>query len=388
MSPTYRFALGVLRLSRPVALCAVILLALQLPYARAQEPISVVVDGVGAILRDVGAARDAAIRDALRAAVEQAFGVSVESRTLMVDMQVAEDRVVGKADGFVRSYAIVDESRVDDLYRVTISASVDTQVLIDDLEGFGALLRLSLGNPRVLVAATSRGSHDEASVATRLLTDHFVAREFFVLDADQLGLIEGRGEPLTSAELAAFARTVEADLVLAATVSSNPTDTRRTPNNVLTSVRATVSLQAILARTGQVVASMTADHTAINTYSSTARADAVRTATAELLEPFTLETVSVLNDSISGAGGTQTHRVTIVGVDDFMVALKLRTVLEAVRGVTSLQQRQFGDNSVVFDVQGSATTQDLAVNLASLSDLRVEVRYVDGQRVEAELMPR
>ncbi len=360
--------------------------AVMTQLACAQEPVTVVVDGVGAVMADVGAARDVAIRDALRNAVEQALGVSVESRTLMVDLQVAEDHVVGRAEGFVRSYQMLEESRVDDLYRVTVEAIVDTQVLIDDLEGFGALLRLSLGNPRVLVVVTERDGYNQEPVATRLLTDHFVEREFFVLSAEQLGLISAGETPLSNAEVVNAARTVEADLVLVATVSSTALGTRSTPNNVLATVRATVSAQAILARTGQVIASTTRDSTAVSTYMATAREDAVASATRELLEPFTLDTIRVLNNSLSGVGGTQTHRVTFEGVDDFRIALQLRSALEAIRGVTSLQQRQFGNGSVEFDVQGSATTEDLAVNLISVPDLVIEITYLDSQRLEAEVV--
>ena len=82
---------------------------------RADEGVRMVtVDGVGAVLRDVGAARDEAIRDGLRLAVEQALGTSVVGRTLMVDFQVVEDRVIGRAEGFVRSYRVVREQREGD----------------------------------------------------------------------------------------------------------------------------------------------------------------------------------------------------------------------------------------------------------------------------------
>ena len=354
-------------------------------FAVAQPVTVVTVDGVGAVRSDVGAARDEAVRDALRLAVEQALGVRVQGRTLMVDYQVVEDRVVGLAAGFVRAYDVVSERREDDLYRVTIRAEVDTELMIGDLEGFGALLRVTLGNPRILVVATSDGA-DDVAVANRLV-DHFVARQFFVVSPDQVAALRRDGGPMSAAELADAARTVDADVVVYAMVSSDPTGARATPQNQIHSARASIALQAVLARTGQIIASRSAVATQASVSEALARDDAVAAATTDALGPFTLETVRVMNDTLGGEGTAQSFRVVVRGVQDFEVVLRLRTALSEVRGVQSLQQRRFGDGEATFDLQGSATTDDVALRLIDLEGLDVAVTYLDAQLLEVTVGP-
>ncbi len=349
------------------------------------EPLTITVDGVGAVIVSVAAARDEAIRDALRRAVEQAVGVSIEGRTLMVDLQVVEDRVVGRADGFVRSYWVIHESRDADVYRVTVEAAVDSSLIADDLEGFGALLRLSLGNPRVLVIATGEGGPGEAAVAQRLLLDYLVERQFLVVSAEQLEVLNAQGAALEPSELTILARTVDADLIITADVEADYSGTVVTTANRIMSQRATVSLQAVLASTGQVIASRTSSSTRASTSIAASRSDAIASAVAVALPEFTLDAISVLNDSLSGAGGIQSFSVVVEGVGDFGTVLRLREALSLIRGIESVQQRVFDGADVSFDLQGSATTEEVAIQLTSFDDLPLAVTYLDSQRLELEM---
>lgn len=349
------------------------------------EAMTVTVDGVGAVVANVGAARDEAVRDALRRAVEQALGVSVEGRTVMVDLQVVEDRVMGRAEGFVRSYEIVAEERVEDLYRVTVTATVDADLMVDDLEAFGAMLRLSLGNPRVLVLAASRDGRRDEPEAERVLVDHLVARQFLVVSADQLGALYSREAVDDPAELAALARTADADLVVLASVDTTLGGTTATARNRIVTQHASVTLQAVMARTGQVVASRTGAHTSASTASALARGQAVTAAVEAALPQFTLDTISVLNASAAGSGGTRTFRVLVERVGDFDTLLRIREALGAARGVEALQQRQFDGTSVTFDVQGSATTEEVAIHMTSLDGFDLAVTYLDDQRLHLSL---
>ncbi len=355
--------------------------------ATAESARVVTVDGVGAVIGDVAAARDEAIRDALRLAVEQALGVSVQGRTLMVDFQVVEDRVMGRSEGFVREYRVLREARDADLYRVTVEALVDTEVMIDDLEGFGALLRLTLGNPRVLVLALADGDRSVEAPVTQALTDHLVERQFLVVSAEQLGVLHGLAAEVSVAESARLARTVDADLVIRATVRTEAVGARPTATSSISSVRADVSVQAILTRTSQIIASRTANLTRASVSEDIARREAAAGATEALLTPLTLATISVLNTTLGGEGTQRSVQVVVEGIDDFEAALALRDALSGVRGVLSLQQRSFGDGRATFDVQGSATTDDLAVRLLAHDGVPLQVTFLDAQRLVVTVRP-
>lgn len=89
-----------------------------------EESISVQVNGIGTLKDDVTAARKIAINDALRVAVEQAKGIMVKGETEVRDYAEMRDEVISKTKGFVRTYKILNETKEDNVYRVTLEVEV------------------------------------------------------------------------------------------------------------------------------------------------------------------------------------------------------------------------------------------------------------------------
>src|SRR5437763_994937 len=102
------------------------------PAAQVQgDAIVQVAQGEAAILDgDRPAARQTAIDDALRRAVEMAAGTRVSSTTETKDFQVRMDRVLTHAQGFVRRYEIVNEGLDGVVVQVTVRAFIGTAVIL------------------------------------------------------------------------------------------------------------------------------------------------------------------------------------------------------------------------------------------------------------------
>ena len=105
------------------------------------------VEGVAAVVNDdVAVARDRAIDDAKRKAVEQVAGTQVSAETITENFQLVEDKIYSRASGFVRKYEIVSELKEEGgVYRVRIKAVVDTKAIADNLDQLFAV------KPRVIV---------------------------------------------------------------------------------------------------------------------------------------------------------------------------------------------------------------------------------------------
>lgn len=103
-----------------------------------------------------GPTRDEALKAAMRNAVEQAIGVYIKSDTMVKDAVLISDKVLSHSKGYVSKYDVIKEERLKDLVLVTIKATVDDRVLYDDIESLG-LLGKSLGNPRIMVAYSTKG---------------------------------------------------------------------------------------------------------------------------------------------------------------------------------------------------------------------------------------
>jgi len=99
---------------------------------------------------DIGLARDQAIDDAIRKAVEQTLGMFVQSSTLVENSMVVEDNILTWSNGYVRTYDVLREGKTsENSYEVTIEAEVELANLKNDWEGLQNLIN-KMGNPRVM----------------------------------------------------------------------------------------------------------------------------------------------------------------------------------------------------------------------------------------------
>lgn len=74
--------------------------------------------------------REAALTSALRHAVEQVVGMSVDSNTYVNNLKSIQDRIYTRADGYVESYKVVDEEGLPGgRYRLTVSALISKEKL-------------------------------------------------------------------------------------------------------------------------------------------------------------------------------------------------------------------------------------------------------------------
>ncbi|MDX6771229.1 MAG: flagellar assembly protein T N-terminal domain-containing protein, partial [Elusimicrobiota bacterium] len=105
------------------ALTAAVLAATGCAGARTRE---VVVEGVAAVGADgADAARERALADARRRAVEQAAGVEIGSFVVTNGGVAVLDRVSATARGALRGYRVVSEGRADGAVTVRIRARVE-----------------------------------------------------------------------------------------------------------------------------------------------------------------------------------------------------------------------------------------------------------------------
>ncbi|MEO0021987.1 MAG: flagellar assembly protein T N-terminal domain-containing protein [candidate division WOR-3 bacterium] len=150
------------------------------------EGVEVLAEGVAAITGEPDIARDGALRDALRKAVEQAVGSFINAETRVQNFQLLSDRIYANSSGYVASYRVVSESREQGLYRVVIRARVKTDRIENDLQAIGILLN-EQGRPRVLVVVQGdeEGDEDAGFVEARI-SGYFAERGFPVVDRQTL----------------------------------------------------------------------------------------------------------------------------------------------------------------------------------------------------------
>ena len=160
----------------------------------------VTVTGAAPIDASRAAARDRALHQAFRLAVERVAGVIVESETIVRNLALFEDNILTKTEGYVQDYEIISEHDSGGILTVEVEVDVVHGRLSNDLRSIGILLRranfpvVSVDTPILRVAPLPGPSQhiltDDGALATRLamelrslLRDHGLE----VVDPDSAG---------------------------------------------------------------------------------------------------------------------------------------------------------------------------------------------------------
>ncbi|ODS30685.1 MAG: hypothetical protein SCARUB_04206 [Candidatus Scalindua rubra] len=232
------------------------------PTNKNDEATTVAVDGVGTIIgNDRARARDEALRDAYRMALEKA-GINISAYTEMVDLVVIKDVVNANVEGYVKSWQIDDEGvRDDGLYYVTITAKVvKAAIKKDDKEALKLIINI-MGNPRfiVLVDEANIGEEPPFSMLEATLTEALTGYGYHSIDPKQKKLIEEtedarrakRGDTTAALKLA---MRMQADVIIAGKVYTEklPKHEYFEGTNWVSS-KAYSTVRAIIAETGEIL---------------------------------------------------------------------------------------------------------------------------------------
>jgi hypothetical protein len=193
----------------------ILLLAAVSVSAVAQGELEKVIVALGMAGGKAVRARDEAINNALRNAVEQGAGTYISSETTVEQMTLVEDRIYSESRGYIKSYAVLQEGMREGIYHVKISAIVKMEKLAEDLESIGLLIRKKR-NPRVMVVVYSeavnspywRVVQEGNRNAENQIESGLMAKGFQLVDAGQvsrkkeLETLLLQGDPLRASKMA------------------------------------------------------------------------------------------------------------------------------------------------------------------------------------------
>ena len=142
--------------------------------------------GEAAILNgNVASARNQALINAQRAAVEQGVGLILDSKTRTENFQVIKDEVLTSSQGYVTKYLVVSEGQSANrqFFQVKIKAEVAQNLLEDKLAAL-RILHKKMGNKRVMVIYQSdnpnalKRNHGATTAALQTIRDALNAAGF------------------------------------------------------------------------------------------------------------------------------------------------------------------------------------------------------------------
>ncbi len=356
-----------------------------------EEDIEVLTEGVSALTFQGGwdIARDNAIDDALRKAVEQGVGAYIDAETRVENFQLLSDCIYSRTHGYVESYRIIHEEQDDDLYRVVIRAIVNTGSIENDLASIGILLS-EQNRPRLMVVVREldeqTGLADEDRLMSgimfeTMLLDHFRQKGFPVVDAatvedilqrDQLRLIL-EGDDQTAALIALE---TGAEIVITGT-ALHTINSRMIAGSLRDIHNYQVSCRAINTRTARVLSAATAN-IEIPFSESQARTLAVDTTANHLITGILDSWVLRENVTVIVASNTNYTKMQMLRTE----------LLLRLRGVLDIIIRDYTGSRATLEVISEIGTQEVLDELVSqeietgfkvtgMAGNRIEIRFTD-----------
>ena len=334
----------------------------------AQDTKNITAEGVATITTDPAAARDKAIEDALRRAVEQAVGSMVESETAIENYQLLSDKIYSHSSGYVKNFDVVSEKREGNLLRVTVSASVSSGDLSSELGAIG-LLQRRMKNPRVMIMIAEdnilksdfwqlysvSNSQSESVVMAA-----FKAKGFNVVDPNYLRKTvtapDAKAAWSGNYDVAGrVGRKLGAEVVIVGQAIST-----RAPNTIagsdLLSVSSSINATAVKAATGEVLAQASGQGTAAHINEVAALQQSMQKASEKVADSLISGILLAWKEETSGT------RNLVMEVQDVTEPEleKVKSALLKLRGVTDVLIRNFSEGSADLNIQARSDAQELS----------------------------
>lgn len=372
---------------RKIACCLLLLSCLTwlLPAAASCEeaPKEIIASGMGGG-KDPGKARDEAINDAMRKAVEQGVGTFVSSESLVDKMVLVEDRIYSESRGFIENYKIISEKKEDGIYEVTISAVVKMADLAKGLEAIGLILNKK-ENPRVMVVVHSKetsGSFIPVAQEGNRSTENqlekiLLGKGFRLVDAAQSQRkkdLEGlllSGDPSRAAVLA---KDFGAEILIDADVRRTFTDQRQVMGRSMRFFTNEIRLKALETDTAKILFSGYETRPA----SGEEALQPLESATSKLGKEMVAGILDQWRKDIYQAAA-YTLNITKVS---FSQLNALTAALKESRGVSKVQTRSFQGSVAALEVAFQGSASDLAGKIGELAGTKFEVTGVQANTID------
>lgn len=386
------------RMLRFISLLFAFITALSLT-AFTQESQTVSAEGVAVVqgsAKDI--ARDAAIEDAQKRAVEQAVGILIDSQTMVENFQVISDKILSQTKGYLKRYNITGESMDGNLLRVRINAEVALGKLTEDLSGIGILLG-QMHKPRTIILIAEQnighewyawwwgyhGEQTDMGVVENTFIDVFTQKGFEFIDhqtaSKEIKVTAAyKIQDLTATQAKTIGGQVDAEVVIVGKALS------KLYGNVgggMISVQADLSAKAIRTDTGQVIAAVTTHAAGVHITPETAGIEALKKASTSAAEQMMEKILAVYSKE---AGGTRSINITVTGLNKAQF-VKFKDVLRnQVRGIKELHERSFSGNTAKISVDSKNSTQVVSDELLGKDFGTFSVDVVSSTANSLELM--
>jgi hypothetical protein len=392
--------MDMLRVYRGTIFAFLILVSIQAAWA--QESKTVTAEGVAAVQQGaVDIARDAAIEDAQKRAVEQAIGIIIDSQTQVENYQLISDKILSQIKGYITRYNVIGENQDSGLLRVRITADVSLGKLNDDLSAIGVLMS-QMHKPRTMIMIAEQnigrdvnawwmGMHGETdmSVVEHSFMDKFTEKGFEFIDHEVASreirvTAPYKVQDLSASQAKTLGTQADAEVVI---IGKAVAKYYGEVGGGMKSVQADLSAKAVRTDTGQVIAASTTHAAAVHITEISAGTEALKKAANQAADDMMTKILAVYSKEV---GGTRPIAITINGLTKTQF-VKFKDVLRnQVRGIKDLHERSFTGATARISVDSKTSAQQLSDELVlrDFGTFSVEVVGSTANALELKVAPK
>jgi len=346
--------------------------------------------GLGALLlaqtqtvtgEGMGMTHDAALSAAKRDAVEKGVGVVVASETLVRNFQVADDRILSKANGFVKTYEEISSGQgPDGLWTVTINAVVTD--ILDEVVKDQLALELLLSwvrHPRFMIMIEEQNIDDPNSIVAETEIGRIMSEKGFdIVSPSQSEALRNRNVNLASLQgdterAAGMAAEFGAEYIILGNASSKAVTHPMLGTRL--SGQANISAKVVRADNAQIIAQETFHGKSTHIDAYTAGVSALKESAQNLSDYLMAETVKRWSLEQSNA---RVLTLRISGVTYQTRGQIINTLKSDIEGIQSVDQRSFSAGTVTLAIQYAGTNEDLGYQLEG-KDFGTYAIYIVGE---------
>ena len=343
------------------------------------------IEGVG-----YGLTKDAAIEQAKRDAVEIGLGAYISSETVVTATSLT-DNIYSKAQGFVKTFKVISESKgPDGNWEVTISAEV-TAILDEVMQDEAALQTLlsSMNRPRIIFLVREENLIDNVPTdfAETKLLSLFYEKGFDVVDRQLVQALKGEPdfENALSGNVSAAAKVASqlgADIIVIGTAKISSGGIFYG----MTSGQADINGKIVRVDTGDILAVVPNAHGKKPHISpTTAGVNAMNDAAGTL----GTEIIRQLIEKWSTAQSNFVKCYIVLKNADFMSYTMFETFLKAqtVSGIRNAYSKSLNDGIAEYEIEFEGKAMDLAMGLSKTQPdgFNIKVTGITGNRITAEI---
>lgn len=302
----------------------------------------VIATGVAAIQgENIAGARQAAIQDALRQALEQGVGLIMDSTSVVTDDDLME-KIYTHTEGYIKKYDVIKEQRKSGgLYRVKIKANIKTEALRDGLARLG-ITEAIMDYPRILIIRNPEENiSPESQTAEIELIKNFTDEHFNLVDSTKSRELHGELRDLLKVSsidnvAAQIGLKHHAEIVIIYSIQATGSEF----DGIMEKTQINFQTRAIVTTTGQILTAEAQSIMGVGMTPALARIEGARRVSESISQNLKNKILSWWMDYIAN-GIPYIITLQTQSKGDWMV-IKFQRSLESIPGVVSLSERSSG----------------------------------------------